>query len=214
MQLYSRIYDYIHEYQELVYDVYSKDAIAFLVTYYHINITETNWDDTWLDGGSYEDIGELSGQRWDKLLLLPVYYIEEVSTAFEGREEGYVKQTESSIVIPSSYGIQPYPRDAVKFEQSYLRPTNDIYPLYLVSGIEKSANTDKTFWRLKLKVDASTTTDMIDSQVNETFSFVEYVKKIYSISDASLITKLALKNEQIRDRLSLLFDQNSGFYFV
>ena len=41
MQNYERMYDYIHEYQKLVHDIYSKDGIAYLVTYYNINKDET-----------------------------------------------------------------------------------------------------------------------------------------------------------------------------
>ena len=44
-QKYTRIYDYIHEYQRLVYDFYSKDVVAFLTTYYHINSDNTVWED-------------------------------------------------------------------------------------------------------------------------------------------------------------------------
>ena len=92
MQNYSRIYDYIYEFQRLVYDYYSKHAIAFLTTYWNLNMPETVWDNRDLLSGSYEDIGELSGMRWDKYLLLPVYWIEEVSTAFDASEVGYIKE--------------------------------------------------------------------------------------------------------------------------
>ena len=68
IQNYSRIYDYIHEYQRLVYDFYSKDVVAFLTTYYHINTESTIWEDENLFGGSYDRVGEYSGVKWDKIL--------------------------------------------------------------------------------------------------------------------------------------------------
>ena len=40
-QKFTRIYDYIHEYQSLIYDFYSKDVVAYLTTYYHIDAEET-----------------------------------------------------------------------------------------------------------------------------------------------------------------------------
>ena len=73
-QKYQRTYEYIHEYQRLVYDFYSKDVVAFLTTYYHIDTTNTIWDDENLMGGSYDRVGEYSGTRYSKILLLPVYY--------------------------------------------------------------------------------------------------------------------------------------------
>ena len=85
-QKYQRTYEYIHEYQSLVYDFYSKSAVAFLTTYWHINTSETVWDEDGIGGGPYEQVGELSGMRWDKFLLIPVYYIEEVQTPFDAQD--------------------------------------------------------------------------------------------------------------------------------
>jgi len=214
LQNYQRIYDYIHEYQKLVYDVYSKHAPRFLITYYNINKETTIWEDEYVFGGSYERIGDLTGMRWDKYLLLPIYWIDEVSTAFSGEDIGYIKEGETFITIPSTYNIQPYPGDLVKFEQEFLRPTNDIYPLFIVTNAEISANTDRRYWKLKIEVRESETTANADQQVSRTFAFFEYTKKIYEISDAAFLTKMLTKNESLRERLKSLFDENSGFYFV
>jgi len=212
MQKYTRLYDYIHEYQKFVYDTYSKHGIAFLVTYYNINPSTTIWEDENLLGGSYEKVGDLSGVSWDKYLLLPIYYIEDVSSVFDGQEIGYIKEGETNIVFPSTYGITPYANDKVKFEQAYLRPTNDIYPTFSVTGVEISANTDKRFWKLKLEVEQSITTTQIDEQVNTTYTFFEYDKKVHTIEDAEVLTNLLIKNELLKDSLGDLFDNNSGTY--
>lgn len=214
MQKYSRIYDYIHEYQRLVYDYYSKHGIAFLVTYYNINTQTTVWENKDLLGGAYEEVGELTGIKFNKILLLPVYFIEEVSTAFDAQDIGYIKENETNIVIPSTYGITPYARDLVKFEQEYLRPTNDTYPTFSVTGAEISANTDRRFWKLKLEIFQSKTTTQIDNQVEETHVFYEYDKKIHTLSDSETLTKLLSKNETLRGVLKSLYDENSGFYLL
>jgi len=213
-QNYRRLYEYVHEYQKLIYEVYSKTVNRFLVTYYNINKETTVWDDEFVFGGSYERIGDLTGMRWNKYLLLPVYYPDEVSTAFAGEDIGYIKEGESSITFPSSYGIQPYPGDLVKFEQAFLRPTNDTYPIFIVTNAEKSVNTDKTFWKLKIEVRESEITTHADRQLSNIFTFFEYTKKIYEISDASFLTKMLDKNEALRARLKELYDENSGFYFI
>lgn len=214
MQQFERTYQYIHEYQQLLYDFYSKTHVSYIVTYYNLDTTSTVWEDINILGGSYEKIGSLSGIKWNKYLLLPIYFPEEISTALEANEIGLIKENDSHIVLPTSYNITPYTRDIVKLEQSFLRPTNDIYPIFSVTGIEKTTNTDKYFYRLKIEVEQSRTITDIDQQVNNTYIFFEYTKKIYTLQDATFLTKLMSKNQEIRSRLTELYDFNSGFYLI
>jgi len=214
MQFYTRLYDYIHEYQKLIYDYYSKTATAFLVTYYHINLTDTSWDSTKLIGGYYEKIGELSGIRWDKILLLPVFFIDELTLTSDASELGITRERETNIVIPSSYELNPYPNDIVKLEQTYLQPTNDTYSLYAVTNVEKSPHLIRGFYKLKLVTEQSRTTTELEPQVLSTYSFFEYTKQIYTIPDTLFLTRMTLKNELLKKRLKDLFDENSGFYFI
>ena len=213
-QKFERIYDYIHEYQRLIYDFYSKDVVAFLTTFYHIDTDDTVWEDENMFGGSYDRVGNLSGVKWNKILLLPVYYIDEISTSFDGQDIGYIKENESTFVIPSTYGIVPLPNDKIKLEQAYLRPTNNIYPIYNISGVEKSVNADRLFWKLKVEVEQSVTASQLDQQLIDTFTFFEYDKKIHTIPDAQFLSRLLSKNEKLRGILSNdLYDKNSGYYF-
>ena len=145
MQLYERLYFYIHDYQDLVYRYYSKHAIAFLTTYYNLDTINTVWDNKDLIYGAYERVGELTGIKFNKYLLIPVFFMTEVSTVYDGSEIGYIKEGNCELVIPSSYGLKPHEGDIVKMEQDYLRPNNDIYPTFIVTGIEKTVNTDITF---------------------------------------------------------------------
>jgi len=214
MQLYERIYAYIQDYQRLVYDYYSKHSVAFLVTYYNINTTTTIWDDEHLMGGFYEKIGELSGVKYDKYLLLPVYWIEDVSTPMDGQDVGYIKENETRLIIPSSYGITPYPNDVIKFEQSYLMPEHDGAPLLEVTGVEVHPNTDRRFWKLTVHTDESHVTRDIDLQVEDTYVFFDYDKKIHTVENAASMTRMLSKNEDLRGNLTSMWDSNSGFYFL
>lgn len=214
-QKYERIYDYIHEYQRLVYDFYSKDVVAFLTTYYHINTESTIWEDENIFAGSYDRVGEYSGIKWDKILLLPVYYVEDIPTAFDAQDVGYIKENETTFAIPSTYGFTPLPNDKIKMEQSYLRPTNDVYPIFNVTGVEKSANTDRTFWKLKVKVEQSITETQLNLQVEDIYSFFEYDKQIHTLEDAQFMSILLSKNEQLKQCVTdNLYDSRSGFYFA
>jgi len=214
MQNYNRIYEYIEEYQRLVFEYYSAHGVAFLVNYYHIDSTETIWDDENLFGGAYERTGDLSGIRYQKFLNLPMYFMDDVTTIFDGQQTGYLKEGETTMVFPSSYGLTPLPGDMVKFDQTYIRTDEDTYPVFIVAGIEKSDDADKIFWKCNLKVKDSTKTTEIETQVSDIFSFLEYDKRIHTIEDATTIAKMLVKNENLSDNLKGLHDKNSGFYFL
>ncbi len=215
IQNYERLYSYVHEYQNLLYDYYSKHVVRFLVTYYNLNVDETVWEDEDILGGAYEQTGDLTGIKRNKLLLLPVYYPEEITTSFDAEEVGYNKNTETTIVIPSSYGFKPYPHDVIKFEQEYLKSSNDIFPLYTVTGVEIHPNTDKRYWKLKCQVFQSETLPSVDAQVINTYSFVEYDKQIHTLANSQFISKLLYKDSLLAPVLkNTLFDNRVGFYFT
>lgn len=214
MQNWTRLYDYINEYQSLVYDFYAKHSVAFLTTYYNIDKDVTVWDDVDLLGGSYEKLGDLSGIKWNKYLLIPVYFIDEVSTAFDASEIGLIKENETTLVIPDIYGITPYPNDLIKLEQSFLRPNNDTYPIFSVQGVEVTTNADRRFWKLKISSEQSKTVNDVELQVQNTYTFFDYDKNIHTVDDASILTKLMSKNESLKAKIKDKHDGNSGFYFV
>ena len=211
---FEALYGYINEYQRLVYEYYSNHGIAFLTTYYHINTDETIWEDEYVFGGAYEQVGDLTGIKRDKILLLPIYFPEEITTAFDGQEIGQVKENITSIVFPSSYGITPLPHDIIKLEQTFLRQSNDTYPTFQVTGVEIHPNTDKRYWKLRLEVFQSRLTTEVDEQVINTHVFFDYDKKIHTLDDSEFLTKLLAKNSTLRSTLKNLFDENSGFYLL
>ena len=214
MQNYTRLYSYYEEYNRLLYDYYSKQATAYLTTYYNINKDTTVWDDSKLLGGSYERIGNLTGMKYDKYLLLPVYFPDEVSTSFDGQDIGVVKNNITTITIPSSYGLTPYEGDLLKFDQTFLRSSNNTYPVYVVGGIEIHPNTDYRFWKLKLSVYQSTTTTQVEEQLEDTYVFFDYDKKIHTLQDATTLADIMYKIETLTDRISTQYDPNSGFYTI
>jgi hypothetical protein len=214
MQNYKRVYDYIHDYQRLIYDFYSKHSVAFLTTYYHINTDSTIWEDENLFGGAYEKVGSLSGVKWDKIVLLPVYYPDDIATIFDGQDIGYVKENETTLTIPSTYGFTPLPNDKIKLEQEYLRPTNNIYPIFSVTGVEKSVNADRLFWKLRCEVEQSITENQLNLQVINSYAFFEYDKNIHTMENAEFMTKVLTKSEYLKTAASGLFDKNSGLYFI
>jgi hypothetical protein len=212
---FNNIFDYINEYQKMVYEVYADNIVPFLCTYYHIDGPETIWEDEDVYAGSYDRIGEYSGIKWNKILLFPIFYSEEITTAFDGQDIGLLKENETSFVIPSIYGLTPLPNDKIKFEQNFLRPTNNVYPIFNVTGREKSVNTDYTFWKIRVKVEQSVTETQLDAQVQDTYVVFDYDKKVHTVPNSTFLTRLLVKNDVLRDRLkNIFYDKNSGFYFV
>jgi hypothetical protein len=214
MQNYQRVYGYIHDYQRLIYDFYSKHSVSFLTTYYHINPESTIWEDENLFGGAYEKVGSLSGVRWDKILLLPVYFPDEITTAFDGQDIGYIKENEITLTIPSTYGFTPLPNDKIKLEQDYLRPSNNVYPIFSVTGVEKSTNADRLFWKLKCEIEQSVTETQLNLQVINSYVFFEYDKQIHTMENTEFMTRLLKKSETLKTAAQNLFDKNSGLYFI
>jgi hypothetical protein len=99
-------------------------------------------------------------------------------------------------------------------EQDYLRPTNNTYPLYNVGGVEKSVNADRLFWKINVSLEQSVTETQLNLQVENSYTFYDYDKTIHTVDDATFMTRLLSKNEDLRAVTKSLFDDNSGFYFI
>ena len=215
IQNYSRIYSYVDEYWNKVYQYYAAHGLAFQVTYYNLDIPVTVWDNVDLMGGYYEKIGELSGVRWRKILLFPGFQIGETSNIFEADETGYINKGESEIVVPSVMGVTPYPNDIIMFNHKYLSINTypGDWPIYCVTGVQKQSPQDRTFWKLSLKIEQSRTSMDVDKQVSNTYTYFDYTKGIYSVENAISMTRLMKKNGELKTRMTSLIDQNSGYLF-
>ena len=184
-----------------------------MVTYYALDQPNTVWDNEHLMGGYYEKIGLLSGLKWKKILLFPVFFITETDTIFDAQEVGLITAGEITFVFPATYGINPVPNDILKLYQNYIQD-DDRYALYIVTGTQKQTSGDKTFYKCSAKVEQSRTIDDIEPQVSEQLVFYDYDKKIHQVDEAATMTRLLSKNSKLRENLNNLFDQNSGLYFV
>ena len=86
--------------------------------------------------------------------------------------------------------------------------------MFRIEGVEKSTNTDFTFWKLIAhQYQSRTTANIEEQQLNRVLTFLDYDKKIHLLDDATYLTKLLVKNETLRATLNDLYDTNSGLYF-
>ena len=210
MQNWTRLYEYISEYQRLTLDYYSKHGVAFLTTYWNINKDVTVWDKEQLFAGSYERVGDLSGVKWDKYLNIPVYFAEDITVGFDGSELGLVKEQETTIVFPYLYGITPYAGDIVKLEQEFLNPKSDTYPIFRVTGVEVYPNTEKRYWKLKLKVYESRNVEDLEIKTQDRYMFFEYDKKVHTLEEAITLTRMLAKDEELKINMVDMWNDNSG----
>jgi hypothetical protein len=217
MQNYMRLYDYINEYWDLIYDIYPRQGNGYLTTYYNLDTPNLIWDNEKMMNGAYEWVGNNSGIRWNKYLLLPVYFPTEMKSQFDAQEQGYVNEDKDfTLTIPSDYGIIPYPGDIFKVESRFLfnNHADDIYPVYIVKGVQKQSPQDKTYWQLYCDVYQSKDMVQVDRQVTNVFVYFNYTSSIQTVSDATELTNMMNKNGKLIQYIKDGYDPNSGFYLI
>ena len=215
MQNYLRQYGYVQEYWKTLYDTYSKHGIAFPVTYYQLDIPNTVWDSDFLMGGAYEKIGPLSGLRWRKILMFPLYDLtSDPASEWSAEDLGYTRTAMIDFYIPSSYGIIPSINDMIKFEQKYLTIRLDSGPLFSITGMQQQSPSNRTYFKCHGEVEQSRKVAQLELQLTDTLVFFDYDKKIHSLNNVTCLTRILSKNETVRANLKNLYDDNSGYYFI
>lgn len=213
IQNWSRIKWYSNDFFNLVYQFYAQHGIAYICTYYHLDLTNSICDKDILDNASYETIGDLSGLVWEKILMLPMYNIEEVQIPFFADEKGFTKsEQKTSLNFPSLYGITPTAKDFIQFDEFVLNENSSQsqYPLFQVVNQERATNTFFDFWRINLDV-TFWTKSQVENQVRETFIFVDYEKDIYPATIGQDMYSVMQRNSMLEINDS--FKPDVGIYF-
>ena len=153
MQTYLQRCNYAQSYYEYAYNIKAACYYGFPVTYYSIDWKNSMYDET-LMAGTYEKIGvgELSGMKWKKILLLPVREVEPITPTNTAGEKGLTMHESevNSIVFPSQYGIKPYEWDIVHFSQSFMFPDiGDDTPIFVVTNTDPATMGTMTEWRCR-----------------------------------------------------------------
>jgi hypothetical protein len=217
-QKWSQINDYPLDYFELLYQYYAAAGIRLPVTYYSLDLSNSVHDSSVLMGGAYETTGEFSGYLWKKILMLPVYNMEQVNYIMNADETGVgFDNRQTTLFIPTSYEIRPIVHDFIMYDQIQQRddPFDSPSELYEVVNIEKATASKISFWKLSLKGTSNISKNALEQQLCGDFTFVDYEKKIFRTSDAIHLTKQRLKNSIVgvnnfyKDRIGLYSDQLS-----
>ena len=176
MQNWLRIYHYPRDFLELTYRYYAAHGRAYICTYYRLDIPSSGLDLDMLDAGAYETTGDLSGLRWEKIAMLPIYNTEQIQPIFTADERGFGKFDQNSTFnIPSIYGIVPTAKDFVIFDETIVNQDgeNATSPVYQVVNFEKATNVYITFWKMNIR-ESYHHKDEIEAQSREAFSFFDY----------------------------------------
>lgn len=216
MQPYIRKYSYIQDYYYTLYQIYSTNYIGYPVNYYMFDPDESVFDKDQLISGSYEKngIGDLSGIKFRKILLLPVYGVEQIQPSYNASEKGLnLSDSEySSLSFSSEFGIVPNEWDVIHFNQSFMFPDKpfDLDPLFTVTNINKATYGSVTHYQTKVRV-ASFNREDIEKQISSYWMFLDFTKKIHRIDTAALLLRLQKRSTDIYSNLQDMF-HNTGFY--
>lgn len=225
MQKWFSIREYSRDYLQSVYRYYADCGISYVCTYYQLRIPDSVTDLDVLDAGSYELTGDMSGLSWNKILLFPVYNIEQIQNQFVSDERGFGKFDQvSSFNYPTIYGVSPQVHDFVQFEETILNDNNDQYnlgivdndhsvqtPIYQVVNFEKATNTAVSFWKCSLKI-SHITEPKLDSHIGNNFSFFDLEKRIYEADNTAQLFNILEKNKQLNG--NKFYKPASGFYYI
>jgi len=211
-QKWFSINEYSLDYFELLFQYYSTCGRSIPITYYNLDLPNSVYDSKLLEAGAYEQMGNLSGLLWKKILTLQVFSFEQIPFVLNSDDEGPTfKDRISSFWIPTIYELRPYVHDHVIYEHVTTRNDfmKDQLPLYEVVNVEKASSGELTFWKVNLK-STFRRKEEIERQLSGNYTFVDYEKHIYKTSDAIQLTKLQVKNENLK--VNDFYKEQIGLY--
>lgn len=214
MQPWIRRYNYFSDYYNTVCNQYAKVYPGFPVTYYSVDWSSSVYDIK-LMAGSYEKngVGLLTGIVFKKILLLPVFGIEQITPTNSGSERGLtMHDSETSMIsFSSEYGLRPSEWDVIHFNQGFMSPdNNDNGPVFVVRNTNPATYGNMTMWNCSIKAAPYTLGD-VKKQISSEYMFLEFTKSIHRLDTAMILLKLQQRSESLSENLSDLF-HSTGFY--
>jgi hypothetical protein len=214
MQPWIRRYNYISDYYDTAYNIYSKVYPGYPVTYYSVDWKNSVYDKK-LMAGSYEKngIGSLTGIEFKKILLLPVFGIEQITPVNTGSERGLTMHDSetSTVTFSSEYGLKPYEWDVIHFSQDFMSPdNNDDSPVFVVRNTNPATYGNMTMWQCSIKVAPYRLGD-VKKQISSEYMFLDFTKSIHRLDTAYILIQLQQRSNSLSDNLKDLF-HSTGFY--
>jgi len=212
-----RQYNYHEDFFYTTYKYYVDTYPAFPVTYYSTDREETVWDEEYMKAGTYEmrGVGNLSGQKFRKIQMLPVFYVEQVTPSQESDEKGinYSETMRTRIAFPSVYGLKPFADDAIDMSFGLKDPSIKTKNMYTIEKVDLAHHGEYLqLFNCTLKI-APYTKDMIEKQISTRWAFYEHEKTILPIDHTQILLDLQERSINLADTTRDFYNP-SGFYFM
>ena len=142
----THYYGYLEEYTQLTHEIYSEAQPAVFCDYYSLDKINSIWDDNYIS--SYQDVGDLSGLRWNKVSLYPVFFSEGTPATLNANEKGTTREDSirPSVVVPHSNCLEPKIYDFLVFTN-----LNGESLVYQVMNLEYDMPNARAAFKLNLK---------------------------------------------------------------
>lgn len=214
-----RIYNYIEDYFVTTYNYYAQCYPAYPVTYYTIDHENTIWEDNKIRGGSYENrgLGKLSGVKWKKILMFPIFVVEEMNPTYDSDERGLIMKDslKTTIAFPSLYGLKPTYDDKIDLSYAFSNNfTTNIRQLFNINGISTShVGEYMQMYQCSLGISGGPVST-IEKQISSYWSFYEHEKAILPLENSKILTQLQSMNNVSANKLNTSYNSQCGLFLT
>ena len=207
MEHYSQ---YISEYKRLR-TMYADYVPMIFCTYYRLDTEISIYDNKY--NSAYELLGNLTGLKWDKILLFPVTYGSFIQNNLDYNEKGIVSiGTDTQVTVVLEMGLTPKIDDLLIFNDAGATPGYEGNILYRVKNIEISnIGSDKYEHKLSLEA-VHAKPQQIENQVHDTYIYVDTYRSIYENSTGTILIDCDSKAVSLEEAIRSYIDTRSGYY--
>lgn len=201
-----QFYTYLNDYFNKIHNHYDFNFPGINVVYYSMNKANSVFDDAVLTGGTYEELGSLSGLYYSRILMFPMFVAEAATPEQEAGERGIEIKAESTFLVPDSVGIKPCPSDYFFIPNSFdMENSKSGGILYVITAVEDMSLINRTFYRCRYENSPYKILD-VEKHVSSGFVFVDRKKKIID-ENLALLSIISLENyhEILSEARDILF---------
>jgi len=200
-----RYINYVDEYERLLFNHYAIKGPKYFCTYYKFDIDNSIIDDrTNVQSGSYHILGEKSGRKWKKIQFVPMWQIEpHAPVTYQAKEEGVVRELETTFILPDYVGIRPTPMDFIHIFDNTANVKENNSPLYIVINKSESHVGKRKIYKVHCNNYGSKVNDLdVPQSISSEWIYVNHFRKIFSYDMGELILQSLNNNFELFDSLN------------
>jgi hypothetical protein len=206
-----RYHNYEDEYLRHFFNNYGIMGPMLFCTYFKFDIDESTIDDRpHVQAGTYHTFGPKSGRKWKKIQLLPIWRVQAHGPVeYKAREEGVIRELETSFWLPDYMGVRPTPKDFLHIFDGVTNTESNKQPLYRVKNKEESHVGKRKMYRVICENyhGPVTSIDKPEHVISE-WIYVNHYRKIFSYDVGELILNTLSNNITLFDNINKDLDYN------